>query len=165
MLVSLVLLGVGAATALTLTAFEDNLLFFYSPSDIAERGVDPGQRIRLGGIVAEDSVGRDQDGVSVRFTVTDMEREVPVVYAGLLPDLFRECQGVVAEGALRADGTFEATQVLAKHDENYMPPEVAESLRSDAPCADPLRGGHPVVDYEPVDLSAAGQAAPEPSTP
>ena len=165
MLVSLVLLGVGTATALTLTAFEDNLLFFYSPSDIDERGVAPGQRIRLGGIVAEDSVGRDEDGVSVRFTVTDMALDVPVVYAGLLPDQFPECQGVVAEGALRADGTFEATQVLAKHDENYMPPEVAESLRSDEPCADPLRGGHPVVDVDAVDLSAADPYGGQRQTP
>jgi len=138
-LVGLILLGAGAAAALTLTAFEDNLLFFYSPTDIEERGVAPGQRIRLGGVVAEDSVGEYSDGVSVRFTVTDMEREIEVVYAGLLPDLFRECQGVVAEGTLRADGRFQATQVLAKHDENYMPPEVAESLRSDPLCGDPLQ--------------------------
>ncbi|NBC33746.1 MAG: cytochrome c maturation protein CcmE [Alphaproteobacteria bacterium] len=138
-LVGLILLGVGAATALTLTAFEDNILFFYSPSDVDERGVEPGRRIRLGGVVAEDSVGEHRDGVSVRFTVTDWEREIDVVYAGLLPDLFRECQGVVAEGTLGADGIFVADQVLAKHDENYMPPEVAESLQGDPLCGDPLQ--------------------------
>lgn len=129
-LLGLAALGVGAAAALTLTAFQDNLLFFYSPTDIVERGGPPTERFRLGGLVAEDSVERLADGVTVSFTVTDTAHEVPVTYTGLLPDLFREGQGVVAEGRIGEGGVFVADQVLAKHDETYMPPEVAEALES-----------------------------------
>jgi cytochrome c-type biogenesis protein CcmE len=128
-LVGLVMLGLGSATALALTAFEDNLLFFYSPSDLTERGVDPGQRLRLGGLVAEGSVEKFDDGVTTAFAVTDTVEQVRVVYSGILPDLFREGQGVVVQGALGGDGTFTADEVLAKHDENYMPPEVADAIK------------------------------------
>ncbi|GAB3441157.1 cytochrome c maturation protein CcmE [Insolitispirillum peregrinum] len=127
MLVGLGMLLLGSATALTLTAFQDNLVFFYSPSDVQEKHVDPGRRFRLGGLVEEGSVHKD--GTTVRFNVTDLNNSLPVSFTGILPDLFREGQGVVAEGALDGSGTFKAVEVLAKHDENYMPPEVAESLK------------------------------------
>jgi len=123
------LLAFGGATALVLTALDDSVAFFYSPSDLAEKTVPAGQRFRLGGLVEEGSVERSSDRVSVSFRVTDTVRTVPVRYSGLLPDLFREGQGVVAEGSLDASGTFVASQVLAKHDENYMPKEVAEALK------------------------------------
>ncbi len=125
---SLVMLGLGTATALALTAFEDNLLFFYSPSDVVEAELAPEQRFRLGGLVEEGSVSRT-DGVTVQFTVTDGVHSLPVAYAGILPDLFREGQGVVTHGRIGGDGVFVADEVLAKHDENYMPPEVAEALK------------------------------------
>jgi len=121
------LLALGGATALVLSAFSDNLVFFYGPSDLVEKGVQPGQRIRIGGLVESGSVERG-DG-TVRFRVTDGVKAVSVAYAGLLPDLFREEQGIVAQGTLKADGSFTATEVLAKHDENYMPPEVADALK------------------------------------
>jgi cytochrome c-type biogenesis protein CcmE len=117
-----------AAVGLVLTALQDNIVFFYSPSDIAERGVEPGERMRLGGLVAEESVVRGE-GTDVRFDVTDFAATVTVTYNGTLPDLFREGQGVVTEGVLGADGVFVADTVLAKHDENYMPPEVADALK------------------------------------
>ena len=117
----------GIAVALVLSAFDDNLVFFHSPSDIAERSVPPDRRIRIGGLVQDGSVVRD--GMTTEFTVTDMANELRVRYVGLLPDLFREGQGVVAEGSLGTDGLFTASQVLAKHDENYMPPEVVDSLK------------------------------------
>jgi len=123
------LLAFGGATALVLTALDDSVAFFYSPSDLAEKTVPAGQRFRLGGLVEEGSVERSSDRVSVSFRVTDTVRTVPVRYSGLLPDLFREGQGVVAEGSLDASGTFVASQVLAKHDENYMPKEVADALK------------------------------------
>ena len=128
-LLGLSLTGLAVAAALTLTAFQDNLLFFYSPSDLQAKPVAVDQRFRLGGLVAEESVERLDDGISIAFTVTDLAHTVPVVYSGILPDLFREGQGVVAEGRLRADGTFEASDVLAKHDETYMPREVADALK------------------------------------
>jgi cytochrome c-type biogenesis protein CcmE len=132
-ILGLAMLGLGTATALVLTAFQDNLVFFYSPSDLKTRPV--GERsIRLGGLVEPGSFARQPDGVSVRFTVTDTQNSVAVAFKGLLPDLFREGQGVVAEGRLRPDGVFEAREVLAKHDEKYMPPEVAGALeRAGAP--------------------------------
>ena len=122
----LLLLG---ATALVLTALQDSVAFFISPSEVAAGAYQPGQRFRLGGLVEAGSVARDAVDATVRFSVTDQVRAVPVTYTGLLPDLFREGQGIVAEGTLRADGVFEATEVLAKHDENYMPPEAAEALK------------------------------------
>ena len=126
----LALLGLGTATALTLTAFQDNLVFFFSPSDLQTKVAEVKDRsFRLGGLVEEGTVKRLPDGVSVEFRVTDGVAGVPVAYRGQLPDLFREGQGVVAEGKLRPDGTFMAREVLAKHDENYMPPEVTDALK------------------------------------
>jgi cytochrome c-type biogenesis protein CcmE len=117
----------GAAAALVLTALNDNIVFFYSPTQVAEKKPGPERRFRLGGLVEQGSLKKD--GMEVRFAVTDLQKTVPVVYRGLLPDLFREGQGVIAEGMLGADGTFTAREVLAKHDENYMPPEVAKALK------------------------------------
>ena len=117
---------VGVAAALVLNAFQSNLVFFYSPSQIASKEAPTGRTFRLGGLVEAGSVKRD--GVSVSFVVTDTARSVPVRYNGILPDLFKEGKGVVAQGQLK-DGTFEAREVLAKHDENYMPPEAAEALK------------------------------------
>lgn len=122
---SLAVLGVAAA--LVLTALNDNIVFFYSPTQLAEKKPGPAQRLRIGGLVEQGSV--QKQGQEVRFVVTDMAKTVPVVYRGLLPDLFREGQGVIAEGTLGADGVFVAREVLAKHDENYMPPEVAKALK------------------------------------
>ena len=121
-----VLCVVGIAAALVLNAFQSNLVFFYSPSQIASKEAPTGRTFRLGGLVEAGSVKRD--GVSVSFVVTDTARSVPVRYNGILPDLFKEGKGVVAQGQLK-DGTFEAREVLAKHDENYMPPEAAEALK------------------------------------
>jgi cytochrome c-type biogenesis protein CcmE len=128
-MVSLAMLALAAATALVLTAFEDNLVFFYGPSELEARGVKPGQRIRVGGLVEAGSIERKAGAVAVSFRITDLTDSIKVTYSGMLPDLFREEQGVVAEGVLRPDGSFEAHEVLAKHDENYMPPEVAEALK------------------------------------
>ncbi len=123
------MVGLGGAAALVLSAFEENLVFFYGPSELAEMDMPEGRRFRLGGLVEEGSVRRLDDGLTVTFRVTDLATATPVVYKGVLPDLFREGQGVVTEGALTAEGVFRAEGVLAKHDENYMPPEVAEALR------------------------------------
>ena len=117
---------VGVVAALVLNAFQSNLVFFYSPSQIASKEAPTGRTFRLGGLVEAGSVKRD--GVSVSFVVTDTARSVPVRYSGILPDLFKEGKGVVAQGQLK-DGTFEAREVLAKHDENYMPPEAAEAVK------------------------------------
>jgi cytochrome c-type biogenesis protein CcmE len=122
------LAALGGATAMVLSAFSDNLVFFYSPSDLAAKRVGVEQRIRIGGLVETQSFAR-QDGNHVSFRVTDGKTDITVVYTGALPDLFREGQGVVAEGRLRADGVFVASTILAKHDEKYMPPEVAEALK------------------------------------
>jgi cytochrome c-type biogenesis protein CcmE len=122
------LLG-GGATALVLNAFSDNLVFFYSPTDLKIKQVPVGRSLRIGGLVEEGSVKRDGDGVTIHFIVTDLKNTVPVTYSGVLPDLFREGQGVVAEGTLASDGGFTARSVLAKHDEKYMPREVAEALK------------------------------------
>jgi len=121
-------LAVGAAAALVLTALREDVAFFFSPTEIVEAKVKTeGRRIRLGGLVEQGSVARE--GATVRFNVTDGAHMVPVVYTGMLPDLFREGQGVVANGKLDAEGRFIASEVLAKHDENYMPPEVADALK------------------------------------
>ena len=117
------------AAILTLFALRDSVVFFHTPSDVAEQKVKQGQRIRLGGLVAEGSVKRG-GGTDVEFAVTDTVKTVPVVYRGVLPDLFREGQGVVTEGVLDPSGSFRADTVLAKHDENYMPPEVADALKA-----------------------------------
>ena len=126
--VVLVVLGSGTAAALALRAFQENLLYFYSPSQIAAGEAPGGRAFRVGGLVAAGSVHRDPQSLAVSFTLTDTLYSVDVVYDGVLPDLFREGQGIVANGRMLADGRFEASQVLAKHDENYMPPEVADSL-------------------------------------
>jgi cytochrome c-type biogenesis protein CcmE len=118
----------GAAAGLVLYAMNDSLVFFYSPSDLVTKEVPPGRTLRLGGLVETGSVQRD-GGTAVRFRVTDMAKTVPVVYDGILPDLFREGQGVVAQGTLGPDGVFVAAEVLAKHDENYMPKEVVDALK------------------------------------
>jgi cytochrome c-type biogenesis protein CcmE len=129
MVLSLGLLGVAAAAALALTAFQDNLVFFYSPSDVQAKSIPPDRRFRLGGLVEENSLQRLPDNMTVEFRVTDLTAVMPVTYKGALPDLFREGQGVVAQGKMRADGVFVASEVLSRHDENYMPPEVAEALK------------------------------------
>ena len=118
----------GLAVGLVLFALEDSIVFFYSPSDISEKKIGPGQRFRLGGLVKEGSVKRGE-GTTVAFAVTDTDKTIQVNYTGVLPDLFREGQGVVTEGKLNTQGVFVADSVLAKHDENYMPPEVADALK------------------------------------
>ena len=120
---------VGAATALVLNAFQSNLVFFYTPTQIAAKEAPGGRTFRLGGLVVEGSVKRD--GVKVNFEVTDTAKTVPVQFSGILPDLFKEGKGVVAQGQLE-NGVFQAKEVLAKHDENYMPPEAAEALKNAA---------------------------------
>lgn len=117
-----------AATALVLSAFEQNMLYFYTPTQIEAGEAPEGRRLRVGGLVEQGSVRRSPGSLEVRFDVTDLERTITVAYAGVLPDLFREGQGVVAHGSVSADGLFQADEVLARHDENYMPPEVAEML-------------------------------------
>lgn len=132
MILGLCALGIGSATALTLTAFQDNLVFFRSPSDIARDAPHDGRAFRLGGLVEAGSLARETaaDGrPAARFRVTDGPHAITVTYTGVLPDLFREGQGVVALGRLLPDGSFRATEVLARHDETYMPPEVADALR------------------------------------
>jgi cytochrome c-type biogenesis protein CcmE len=119
----------GVAAFLVLSAFSDNLVFFYSPTDLKTKPVPFERQLRIGGLVEENSVKREADGKTVDFRVTDGNSTVAVSFAGSLPDLFREGQGVVAEGVLRRDGSFLASNVLAKHDEKYMPPEVAEALK------------------------------------
>jgi cytochrome c-type biogenesis protein CcmE len=116
------------AVLLVLSALKDSIVFFNTPTDVAEKHVAPGARIRLGGLVANGSVTRG-DALSVRFEVTDGNRSIPVTYQGILPDLFREGQGVVAEGSLDGSGVFKADNVLAKHDERYMPKDVADALK------------------------------------
>ena len=130
----LLLIASGAATALVLYALEDNLLFFYSPSQVAETPAPAGRLFNLGGMVVEGSVhyAQDADNPVVTFALTDYAQTVTVSYVGLLPDLFREGQGIVATGKMDGD-LFVAERVLAKHDENYMPPEVAESLKKQEP--------------------------------
>jgi cytochrome c-type biogenesis protein CcmE len=129
----LALLGVGlallaGAALLVLNAFRSNLVFFYSPTQVAAHEAPQGKPFRIGGLVQTGSLRRAADGVSVRFVVTDTAQSIPVVYTGILPDLFKEGKGVVAQGELGADGVFRAREVLAKHDENYMPPEAAEAV-------------------------------------
>jgi cytochrome c-type biogenesis protein CcmE len=123
-----VVLGVAAATALGLKAFQENLLYFYSPSQIVNGEAPVSRSFRIGGMVVDGSVKRDPDSLKVSFVLTDTAKNVVVNYEGILPDLFREGQGIVANGQLDKSGVFVAEEVLAKHDENYMPPEVAEAL-------------------------------------
>jgi len=126
-LIGLGLVALGVATALVLTAFNKNLVFFFTPSQVAAKEAPVGRTFRIGGMVVPGSVKRE--GVEVRFLVTDTAQTMPVVYRGQLPDLFKEGKGVVAQGKLGPDGVFAAGEVLAKHDENYMPPEAAEAVK------------------------------------
>jgi len=128
MVVMLIVVGIGVATALALTAFQQNLLYFITPTEVKAGGLPADKRFRIGGLVVEDSVQRE--GVDVQFGLTDGNESVTVHYSGILPDLFREGQGIVALGVIRKSGEFDADEVLAKHDENYMPPEVAEALKN-----------------------------------
>ena len=128
---SLVLLALGAVLAaglLALSALKDQAAFFYAPSDVQREGLPLGRAVRLGGMVAAGSVSRAHDGVTVHFVVTDGHATTPVTFAGIVPDLFRERSGVVAEGSFQRDGSFHATNLLAKHDEKYMPPQVAGAM-------------------------------------
>lgn len=127
-LIILGLITLGGATTMVLTALDSKITFFYSPSDVVEKSVGPGERFRLGGLVEEGSVVRGE-GTTIRFAVTDTARSVRVTYSGIVPDLFREGQGVVTEGRLDENGVFKADTVLARHDENYMPKEVADALK------------------------------------
>jgi cytochrome c-type biogenesis protein CcmE len=119
----------GVASALVLSAFNRNLVFFFTPSQVASKEAPLDRTFRIGGLVEPGSVKRQQDGVTVQFVVTDTAKSLTVVYRGILPDLFREGKGVVTQGRLNPDGTFTANEVLAKHDENYMPPEAADAVK------------------------------------
>jgi len=125
----LAMIGLGTAAALTLTAFDDHLVFFQTPTDVATKKAPLDRQMRIGGLVEEGSLERVSGSTEVKFRVTDLENAVPVVYRGVLPDLFREGQGVIAEGVIAPDGSFAADSVLAKHDETYMPKEVADALK------------------------------------
>lgn len=139
--VLLIVFGIGAATLLALRGFEDNILFFVSPSQVVAGEAPTDRRFRIGGLVEEGSVVRDSGSLEIRFVLTDTNETVTVSYSGLLPNLFREGQGVVAHGMLRDDGVFVADEVLARHDENYMAPEVHEALkRAASEPVDPRHG-------------------------
>jgi cytochrome c-type biogenesis protein CcmE len=127
-LIAVGLLALGGAAGLILNAFQSNLVFFFSPSQVAGREAPQGRSFRIGGLVQAGSLQRQADGVSVRFVVTDTAHDITVVYAGILPDLFKEGKGVVAQGQLGSDGVFHASEVLAKHDANYMPPQAADAV-------------------------------------
>lgn len=127
-LAALGLLAVSSAVAIALSAFEDNLLYFFSPTEIQAGLVPDGAKLRVGGVVRANSVQRSESGLDVAFAVSDGETAIPVHYTGILPDLFRECQTVIAEGVMGEDGAVRASRVLAKHDENYQPPELADMV-------------------------------------
>src|SRR6185503_2118872 len=120
--------GLGVAAFLAAQAFRSNLVFFYSPSEVVAKTAPAGRTFRVGGLVETGTLKRDDDGLTVRFTVTDTAKSIPVVYKGILPDLFKEGKGCVAQGHIGTDGVFYADQVLAKHDENYMPPEAGKAI-------------------------------------
>ncbi|HEU4510796.1 MAG TPA: cytochrome c maturation protein CcmE [Pyrinomonadaceae bacterium] len=122
------LAGLALATYLVTNAFRDNLVFFFSPTQVAAKEAPVNRTFRIGGLVEEGTIKRDTDGLTVRFTVTDTAHSIPVVYKGILPDLFKEGRGCVAQGRIGPDGVFQADEVLAKHDENYMPPEAGEAI-------------------------------------
>ena len=128
--VAAIVIGVGAATAVALQAFQENIMYFYSPSQVSAGEAPSGRAFRLGGLVTTGSLQRTPGSIEINFVVTDNAESIPVKYSGLLPDLFREGQGVIAHGKLTEEGVFMADEVLAKHDENYMPPEVAETLHA-----------------------------------
>ncbi len=129
-LIGMMVAGIGVAAWLALNAFDENLMFFFSPSEVVAGEAPTGHPFRVGGLVTTGSVKRKPDGLTTAFTVTDNKATVTVEYTGILPDLFREGQGIVAMGKLNPEGTFIASEVLAKHDENYMPPEVAAALKT-----------------------------------
>lgn len=122
------LAALGIATAFVLTAFQSNLVFFFSPTQVASKEAPVDRTFRIGGLVEDGTIKRQSDGLTVHFTVTDTAQSIPVVYKGILPDLFKEGKGCVAQGRLGADGVFYADEVLAKHDENYMPPEAGDAI-------------------------------------
>ena len=122
------LAGLGLAAFLALSAFQNNLVFFFSPTQVAAKEAPVNRTFRIGGLVEQGTLKRENDGLTVRFIVTDTAASIPVVYKGILPDLFKEGRGCVAQGRLGSDGVFEADQVLAKHDENYMPPEAGAAI-------------------------------------
>ena len=122
------LCALGLAAWLVLAAFRNNLVFFFSPTQVAAKEAPQGRTFRIGGLVQDGSLKRDNDGLTIRFTVTDTASTIPVVYKGILPDLFKEGRGCVAQGKVGSDGVFYADQIMAKHDENYMPPEAAKAL-------------------------------------
>jgi cytochrome c-type biogenesis protein CcmE len=122
------LASLSVAAFLVLSAFQNNLVFFFSPTQVAAKEAPVDRTFRIGGLVQEGTLKREADGLTVRFTVTDTAQSIPVVYKGILPDLFKEGRGCVAQGKLNSDGVFHAEQVLAKHDENYMPPEAGEAI-------------------------------------
>ncbi|MGD8498696.1 MAG: cytochrome c maturation protein CcmE [Chromatiales bacterium] len=128
-LVGLMVAGVGVATTFALTAFNENMMFFFSPSEVAAGEVPVNQTFRLGGLVVPGTVNRPDEGLTIEFALTDNAEMVTVQYTGILPDLFREGQGIVSKGKLGSNGVFVADEVLAKHDENYMPPEVADAMK------------------------------------
>lgn len=125
-------IGISVAVTLALKAFQENLMYFFSPSEVIAGEAPENRNFRIGGLVVEDSVVRDRDSLLVEFVLTDTVNQVKVSYDGILPDLFREGQGIVANGRLNSKGVFVASEVLAKHDENYMPPEVAEAMEKAA---------------------------------
>lgn len=137
--VTLIVIGVSVAAFFALTAFQKNLLYFYTPSQVANGEAPRGYPFRVGGLVVADSVKHEPGGLSVRFEVTDGAAAMPILYTGILPDLFREGQGIIAVGQLDEVGIFHASEVLAKHDEKYMPPEVADTLK---------KNGQLPVDYQ-----------------
>jgi cytochrome c-type biogenesis protein CcmE len=122
------LVGLSIAAYLVASAFRNNLVFFFSPTQVAAKEAPINRTFRVGGLVQEGTLKRDPDGLTVRFTVTDTAQSIPIVYKGILPDLFKEGRGCVAQGKLTSDGVFQAEQVLAKHDENYMPPEAGQAI-------------------------------------
>jgi len=126
--IALGVVALGVVTALVLSAFQENLVFFFTPSQVAAKEAPQNRTFRIGGMVEKGSLKRRADGLTVEFVVTDTAKTIPVVYTGILPDLFKEGKGVVAQGRLGPDGAFHASEVLAKHDENYMPPEAAHAL-------------------------------------
>ncbi len=142
------------AGLLVLSALRDTIVFFHTPSDVQAKQLKPGQRIRLGGLVLEGSIKRG-GGTDVGFTVTDRKATIEVAYRGVLPDLFREGQGVVTEGRIEAGGLFRADTVLAKHDENYMPPEVAKALKEQGLWQHDGKGGQPVKTNDKAKERAA----------
>ena len=127
-LASLIVVGVTVSVGFMLMALQENINLFFSPTQVAAGDAPIGHRFRLGGLVEEGSLSREEDGLTVHFVVTDTAEKIPVVYTGILPDLFREGQGIIALGKLEGGGVFRADEVLAKHDENYMPPEVADAI-------------------------------------